>query len=155
MTFDNLTKAEKELLYLAPAMVTILIAGADDDIDDKERATAQKLIRYQEVAPKQAILVPYIKKIRETFEEDLARLLSEYPGMAELRNPIIKEQLEKLNNILPKLNPEFSKAFYVGLRNFAKNIATASGGVLGFFSISEEEKKWLNLDMIKNPTAKK
>jgi hypothetical protein len=151
MTFDNLSKAEKELLFLAPAMVAILIAGADDDIDDKERATARKLIKYKEVAPKNAVLVPYIKKIRETFEEDITKLLTEYPGMAELRNPIIEEQLKRLNDILPKLSIDFSKAFYEGLRNFARNIAKASGGVLGFFSVSEEEKKWIDLEMINDP----
>jgi hypothetical protein len=37
---------------------------------------------------------------------------------------------------------------FKGYKSFAERIAKASGGILSFFSIGPEEKKWVGLPMI-------
>lgn len=151
--FAKLNPEEKELMLKVPAMITILIAGADDDIDEAEMSTATKILKYKSLVPENMIMEQYIKAVNLNFEDDVNSLLNDYPGLAELRNPIIAKQLEKLNTIFPKLNPDFNLIFYKSIKRFAKSIAEASGGVFGFFSISGEEKYWLELDMIHDPAA--
>ena len=41
--FHNLTHAEQQLMLDAIPLITILVAGADDDIDEVELAEAQRL----------------------------------------------------------------------------------------------------------------
>ena len=60
----------------------------------------------------------------------------------------IKDQLDKLTHI--------SNYYYsVPMMQAAENVTKASGGILGYASISPEERKWIDLDMIKDPSGKK
>ena len=60
-------------------------------------------------------------------------------------------ELEKLNEILPKLPKEFAVDYYWSLRSLAKKIASASGGLLGYMAVGYEESKLIGLDMIHAP----
>ena len=146
----NLNDGEKRLVMLAPAMVTILIAGADDDIDDQERETAKRITKYKKLTGN-TLMLDYYDKVEDSFEADLTMLLKEYPKKAGLRNREIEEELTGLNQILPKIDREHAIAYYDSLKSIAKNVAEASGGFLGFLSVGPEEKKWLNLEMINDP----
>jgi phytoene dehydrogenase-like protein len=147
----TLDKKEQEIILQAPAMIAILIAGADDDIDQKERDEARKITKYRRLTG-EPILIPYYEMVFEHFEETIYKLLRNYPAMASLRNPIIVKQLEQINDILPKLDKEFAAALYDGLKEYAHHVAKASGGFLGFFKVSSEERKWLDLNMIEDPS---
>ena len=148
--FGRLNEEERDLLLKAPAMVTILIAGADDDIDDQEKDKAERLAKFKGISG-DSLLLSYYTEVHQNFSLQLIELGKEYPAMAELRNPIIAKQLELLNNILPKLPRDYAIELYKSLKSFAKNIAEASGGFLGFLSVGSEEKDWVQLPMIQDP----
>jgi hypothetical protein len=61
-------------------------------------------------------------------------------------------ELKKLNRILPKIDKNFAVKFYQSLKDIAKNIAEASGGVLGYMSVSYAEAKLIGLRMIHDPS---
>lgn len=147
-----LREEDREFLFLAPAMITILIAGADDDVEQKELEAAERITRYRKSVPRHAVLIPYYEDVHERIEKDIQHLLNEYPSLAELRNPIIAKQLEQLNRIFKQLDKETATAFYQSFISLARHIAESAGGVLGFFSVSPEEKKWMELDMIHDPS---
>ena len=58
-----------------------------------------------------------------------------------------------MNEILIKLDKTLAIKFYESLKDFAKKIAEASGGVLGYMSIGYEESKLIQLKMIKDPNT--
>ncbi|MEM6829901.1 MAG: hypothetical protein AAF551_05250, partial [Bacteroidota bacterium] len=62
-------------------------------------------------------------------------------------------ELRKLNFILPKIDNNFAVKFYASLKELAKKIAEASGGVLGYLSVGYEEAKLMELKMLKDPAA--
>lgn len=148
--FRTLNEKEIALMYKAPALVAILIAGADDDIEEKELAVAEKLSKFRKVSG-DTTLMHYYEEVHNQINETISILLKSYPATAAERNPLIESELEELNNILPKLKKKFAVAFYKSLKSLAKNIAEASGGVIGFFSIGAEEKKLISLPVINNP----
>lgn len=153
--FKNLSKQEIDLLLNTPILITILVAGADNHIDPDEQKWAKKLTTYRQFTEK-TILQEYYKIVNDNFESNLEKFVSyinSFPQDAKDRNPYISNELAKINSILPKLNPEFAANFYDSIKSFAKHIAEASGGVLGFGSVSSEEKVWMELDMIKKPVA--
>ena len=67
------------------------------------------------------------------------------------RSQKINQELKKLNEILPKIEIIFAKEFYKSLLRLAKQVARASGGIWGYGSISPEEQKYLDLEVITPP----
>jgi hypothetical protein len=146
----NLTTAEKELMYDTPVLVTILIAGADNDIDNAEIKKGVELTHDKKITAREDLL-EYYRVVGEGFEDKLKVKIHQLPLDSQKRNQLIVDDLHKLNDILPKLPLEFAIDFYWSIRGLAKKIASASGGVLGYMAVGFEESKLLGLDMIHNP----
>jgi hypothetical protein len=148
--FKNLREDEIEVLYRTPVLVSILIAGADDNIDKKEIKEAVNISKIK-LSKSRVLLREYYQKVGENFEENLSEEIAGLPSVARRRNPVIIEELEKLNLILPKLDRQFAIQFYESMKDIAKRIATASGGILGYMAIDYQEQKLMELRMIRNP----
>jgi hypothetical protein len=146
----ELTSSEKQALLDAPLLVTILIAGADDNIDKREKSWASKISNYRSNTAHHT-LKDYYELAAVDFDSRLDTLIEELPNSGAERLPILTSKLALLNTVLQKLDARFAKAFYESMKTFAKEIAEASGGILGWFSKSKEEEKYLNLDMINDP----
>ncbi|MBL4654502.1 MAG: hypothetical protein JKY33_01595 [Bacteroidia bacterium] len=149
---DQLTEEEQELVYKGPLLVTILIAGADDDIDknEKEKAVLAATFNYQTFVYEPKI-EKFYKEVTKNFMGKLNKLIQSLPPKAAERNPVIASELEKLNDIWPKMDTEFSMLYYESLKSIADQVAKASGGLLGLASVSKEEKEWVGLNMLKDP----
>ncbi len=149
---QQLSEEEKDLLYKSPLLVTILIAGADDNIDKDERESAllSTTFNYQTFVEEPS-LENFYKEVTKNFMGKLNKMIKTLPPDANSRNPVISVELEKLNEVLPKLDNEFAQLFYESLRSLAHHVAKASGGFMGMGSISSDEKEWVDLTMIHSP----
>ena len=147
----HLSEEEKALVLRAPVLVTVLIAGADEHIDEKEQRKAIAMSAYRK-ATASTRLRSYYEALSADFEANLIQTIADMPDTAAARSPLLVEELTKLNAIFAKLNPRFAKDLYDDLRSFAKRVASASGGVLGYFSTSDEEAEWVDLPMLNDPT---
>lgn len=150
--FEKLSERDTELMFKAPFLVCILIAGADGTIDRKE--IKQAILIAEKKHKKVDILSSYFKELSQDFEDKLKILIQGYPYESTQRAPMIVEELSELNKIMPKLSPEFAAEFYVTLKDIAEGIATSSGGMLGMRSIDREEAKFIQLSMIQNPATR-
>ncbi len=145
--FETLSPEEKADLLDAIPYVTILIAGADGHIDTKERAWAAKIAKIRSYDHHKS-LQPYYLKVGENFSSRMDYLLEHLPKDNEARKLAVSTQLAKLNPILAKLDNATAYRFYKGLLSFAEHVAKASGGFLGWGSISKKEYDLLKLSMI-------
>lgn len=146
--FNSLTENERNTLLSAPAWVSYLIGGADNNFDAKEIGQAQHVVRYRTTVG-DPFLFEYFSIVNETFPTQLADLIEKYENLsASERTQILTEELSKLNEILAKIDSLYARALVKSLRSFAKEIAEASGGFLGLLDISYEEKHLLGLEMI-------
>ncbi len=145
--FNNLTREEYHKLKKAIIWITILIAGADGEIDKKEKEWAEKLanIRSYSVPP---MLIVYYQEVGSNFQEELDDFTASLPEDTEQRNYQLSQYLSELNPILKKLDAEVGAQLYNSFKSFARHVAKASGGFLRFFSVSSEEKDLLELKMI-------
>ena len=146
----NLTPGEKDTLFEAPVLVAILIAGADNDYNKAELQRAIELTHDRRITARRDLLEFY-ELVGEGIEDKLKVKMHKLPSEAAKRNPVIIEELAKLNDILPKLNSEFANDYYWSLRSMADKIAQASGGLLGYMSVGYEESKLVGLEMINEP----
>jgi hypothetical protein len=147
--FEKLNNQETELLYKAPFLVCILIAGADGTIDRKEIKGAISIA--QKKYKKASILTPYFNELTEDFEDKLKILIQSYPYESTQRSPLIIAELAELNQVWSKLPKQFSVELYSALKDIATGIASSSGGMLGMNSIGAEEAKYLQLSMVQDP----
>lgn len=144
---EVLTAEEREIVMDAVALVTLLVAGADGKIDARETEWASKLTKIRGYKEK-VELKPLYREIGETFEDTLNGYLERLPEDLSEMQRLISEKLSKLNTILPKIDSWYAQLYYESLLSFAKHVAEASGGILGFMSIDAKEKEIISLPMI-------
>jgi hypothetical protein len=148
---SKLSPGEVELVYKAPLLVCILIAGADGTIDRREIKKAINIVqKKQHGADSVSVL---FKEIAQDFEDKLKVLEQGYPYEATQRTPLLIQELNVLNALWPKLPQSFAKGYYDILLMLAQEVASSSGGLLGMKSIGAEEAKLVKLTMIKNPVS--
>jgi len=146
-SFATLTEMQNQLLLDAPALITILVAGADGVIDEQELNWAEKLTHIRSYAEPEE-LNQYYESVEAAFDLTLENYMSTLPNEQAQRERDISKKLAQLNEVLGRLDNPIAYRLYQSLLSFAKHIAKASGGFLRFGSISREEKKWIGLSMI-------
>ncbi|NQZ75673.1 MAG: hypothetical protein HRT61_06110 [Ekhidna sp.] len=146
--FEPLREDEIQVLLKSPVYVAILIAGADGTIDKSERKEAIEVARNKQSRAREQ-LADFYKEVGEQFEANFNQLIDELPSGTEPRVSAITTELRKLNFILPKIDKNFAIKLIASLKDLAKKIAEASGGVLGYLSISYEEARLMELKMLK------
>tara|TARA_B100000575_G_C23002854_1_gene577810 strand:- start:274 stop:735 length:462 start_codon:yes stop_codon:yes gene_type:complete len=149
--FKGLSDDEIDLMLSVPILVSVLIAGADGNIDHKEKKEAI-LLAYNKQNRVSKELSGYYRLVGYNFEEKLLTCIAKTSKDLDIRNSDLIYELRKLNLILPKLDKHFSIKFYASIEDWAKRIAEASGGILGYMSVTYEEAKLLTLKMINTPT---
>lgn len=146
--FQGVSDSEYEQLKSAVSLITVLIAGADGQIDQKEKDWAKKVAKIRSYSLPGGLKEFYLE-VREDFEERLDQLVEKYAGDVDTRNRQISEELSKLNVILPKIrNKEAAAALYDSYISFAKHVARASGGFLSWGTVNPQEKRLIGLEMI-------
>ncbi len=145
--FSGLNQEEADLMMDAIPLVTVLIAGADGNIDNEEKEWAAKLTKIRSYNNPEA-WNDFYKAVGENYSEKLDKLISSLPSDTEARNTAISERLAVLNDLLPKIDQHAAHSFYKGLTTFAEHVAKASGGFLRIGAISRAEEKWIDLPMI-------
>lgn len=150
--FEKLKSAEIELMHKAPVLVSILIAGADGKIDNKEVKRAISLTEAKQKRSRSSLMAFYTE-VGTDFEDKIRIVIQSLPSKVEKRTAEISVLLSQLEPVLRKLNIQLAKEFYNSLREIATEIAESSGGVLGLKTIGDEEALLVNLPMIKDPAT--
>ena len=136
------------ILKSAISEITVLIAGADGNIDDDDISWAKKVTEIRSYKLPDVLRDLYAQ-VGTTFSDDLATLIKETAGPSEERNVKLSDQLSRTGPLLQKMeNQELAAALHDSYLSFAKHVAKSSGGFLSFGSISGAEKKLLDLKMI-------
>lgn len=145
--FQNIDESEYQKLKKAVPLITVLIAGADGKFSKDEMEWAEKITRIRSYKMDDELLGFY-QDVGKTYTRDLEDILNNYPAGVKERTQMISKELEELNSIFPKLDDRVAYKTYKSFISFAKHVAKASGGVLGFFSVNKHEAALMNLPMI-------
>lgn len=144
---NRLSEGEKDQLIDAIPLITVLIAGADGEIDKEEKDWAAKLTKIRSFASND-LLHDYYHSVGLGFDNKLAAIMNNMPTGQADRNSYLSEKLALLNPILAKLDAKVAYSLYKDFKSFASHVAKASGGFLRFGAVSKEEKKLIPLTML-------
>ena len=147
----KLSLQEVELLKKAPLLVSILIAGADGEIDRNEIKGAMETARKK--ARGKSSLQAFYQDVSEDFEDKLKVLLQNYPSLPEPRGKQISTELAALSGIFNKVDGSLPMDIYKSLKTLALTIAKSSGGIFGLKTIGPEEAMFIDLKMIQPPSS--
>ncbi|MDB5227496.1 MAG: hypothetical protein JWN78_1689 [Bacteroidota bacterium] len=146
--FSHLPEKERELLYLSPALVTYLTGGADKKLDTAEESQAKHIVHFR-TSTGDPMLFDFFTEVEPKFLTQLHSLEKQYDNLLpEERTELLVTELEKLNDILPKIDPIYARTLLRSLKSLALAVAEASGGILGFLDVTYEEKHLAELPMI-------
>ncbi len=145
--FNNITEQEYNQLKEAISSITVLIAGADGNIDMDEIEWANKLTKIRSYSYAEE-LKPYYADIGKNFEVDLMALIGAVSKDTDERTQTLSTKLSALNPILAKLDNSVAYQLVESFLSFAEHVAKASGGFLRFATISSAEKSLIDLEMI-------
>jgi hypothetical protein len=148
--FETLSQESQQLMMKAPAFIAVLIAGADDDIDPQEVNRAVELVNVKTFSEKQD-LQTYYQKVSETIEQDIHSIIDTLPKKASERNPLISDELAKLNAPLAAIKAKFARDLYSSWKGYAGSVARAWGGIIGINAVNRDEEKWVDLPMLNEP----
>lgn len=146
-----LTEEETKELYLVPIWISILIAGADNNIDKLEIRKAIEIINEKQ-QKENALIVEYYRMASNKFEINLKGYLALMPTDKEKRIDFLIKKIGRVNYYFSKLGKDFAYQLYLSFRDFANQIAHASGGFFGLLSVSYAESKFVDLKMIDDPS---
>ncbi|MFZ1702996.1 MAG: hypothetical protein WAT79_01550 [Saprospiraceae bacterium] len=145
--FQELSDAEYGKLKDAIALITVLIAGADGTIQKNELDWAAKVTKIRSYNMSED-LKEFYKEVGIQYADQLNEFFDSFPSTVEDRTRLISERISQLDPILAKLHPKVGARLYKSYLSFAKHVAKASGGFLGFFSINKQEAKLIGLPML-------
>ena len=147
--FNGLSEQDEQILLEAIPQITILIAGADGKYDSDEIEWAKKVTEIRTYASPYEKLNEFYRIVGASYQDDLTHLIQSLPNDLDERQSILKDRLNRINDVLPKMHDQqIAYQLYKDLVSFAKHVAKASGGFLGFGSISKAERDLIGLDMI-------
>jgi len=118
---ENLKIQEKILLFETPCLLAIYVASADQYIEIKEKMIAIKLI-YLESSCTANSLQAYYNHVLKHFGKTFEKIIHQYSPFNLEQRTLMQKELEKLPDILAKLEPEFGKSLSQSLSVFARNI---------------------------------
>ena len=146
--FKQLSEEEAALMFKAPVLITVLIGAADGKLDAKETDWAKKVVGFREHIGDED-LFSYYHVVEESFNSELDTILSQDVVGSQDQVARASAELEQTSAILSKLNHHYAAKLLASWKSFAKQIAKASGGLLGFGSVSAQENQLMDLPMIK------
>ena len=144
--FKVLSDAEFDKLKDAISLITVYIAGADGSIDENELKWAEKITTIRGYSTPNS-LKGFYEDVGIDYSDRVTKYVESLSDL-DVRNRTVEQKLSELNPILDKLDSKLGSELYKSYLSFAKHVAKASGGFLGFFSIGPAEKAVLNLKMI-------
>jgi hypothetical protein len=145
--FENLSPSELQQLEEVVVQISILVAGADGTIDAEEAAWADKLAHIRGYSGEKW-LQEFYDAVAANFKIRFNDLVKSLPTDTALRQTTLATEIAKVNPILAKLDAKTAYKMYHSYQTLALSIAKASGGLLGFGSVSRAEQKVVDLPMI-------
>ncbi len=149
---SDLSEEQKNLIHIAPILVSILIAGADNDINENEIKEAIKIIHIKSYSEAKNVKNVF-KNIDLQSEEMIDELLRTLPADKALRQKTIIEKLTPLNAIFEEVGNPFAIDYYTSLRELAFYVSHAHTQLLDTGYVNTQEKNLAHLDFLNKPIS--
>lgn len=132
--FEKLTNEERDLLYKAPVLVSVLVSSSFNEIEinKSQKADAIKLAHLKTFTA-MPLLIPYYTEVEKCFKAVFEEAIKKYFPFDEDKRNELKKEVESTNLIIMKLDKEYSEALVKSFEKYAKHVKAATHSVFQDF----------------------
>lgn len=127
--FEKLTDEERELLYKAPVLVSVLASCSFNEVNKIKKADAIKLSHLKTFTAN-PLLIPYYTEVEKKFKELFEAAIRQYFPFDEAERIALKKEMNRINRVIEKLDKEYARALNKSLEKFTRHIKRAGHTVL-------------------------
>jgi hypothetical protein len=129
---DELSAEDRAILLKAPALISVLAASGDHEISKSEKADAVKMAHLKTYSAN-PLLINYYKEVETDFVRNFQETVKKYIPFDDLKREALKKEISIANNILTKLDPEFSETLHQSLSEYTENVKKSEWNILDSF----------------------
>lgn len=130
--YSDLNENEKGQLLKFPAYMSLLTSTTEEGIDIEEKNTAIKITHIKTFSS-DPILLYFYKEAECVFEKTITDLNKDLPHSREDRKAAIYTELNKLEPLLKRLDPEFVAVLRRSIRSYSYYISKSHQNVFEYF----------------------
>ncbi len=130
--FIRLTNEERELLYKAPVLVSVLASCSLNELNEVQKADAIKLAHLKTFTSN-AVLRDYYQEVDKHFERQFEAAVKDYTPFDENQRNNLKQEIEKINLIIGKLEKTYGQVLHKSLEGYADHVKKAVHSVFQDF----------------------
>lgn len=127
--FKTLTEQETALLLQAPVIYSAEALSTFENISKTQREDAVKLAHFKTFTEHYQ-LIPYYDAVNKDFKKHFDAYLEKVSPIDTVHYKMIKDDMDKVNKILAKMNTEYSTMLRKSLEGFARHVKHAAHNVL-------------------------
>lgn len=130
--FIKLSNEERELLYKAPVLVSVLASSSYNEVNKHQKADAVKLSHLKTFTAT-SLLLPYYAEVEKTFKEQFETSVEKYFPFDDSKRNDLKKEIEKVNRIIGKLDEDYARVLHRSLEGYARHVRKAAHSVFEDF----------------------
>lgn len=130
--FKTLTPEEREILFKAPALVSVLASCSLNKVNEVQKADAIKLAHLKTFTAN-PILHEYYEEVDKTFETQFDLIVKAYSPFDENKRSDLKYEIERVNLIIAKLENFYGETLHKSLEGYANHVRKAAHSIFQDF----------------------
>lgn len=130
--FNKLTKDERDLLYKAPALVSVLASCSLNEVNQAQKADAIKL-SHLKTFTSNPVLREYYEEVDKQFKDQFETTVKEYFPFDENKRSTLKKEIERVNLVIGKLETTYGLVLHKSLEGYASHVKKARHSVFQDF----------------------
>lgn len=130
--FNELKNEERELLYKAPVLVSVLTSCSLNEINEAQKADAIKL-SHLKTFTSNPLLREYYEEVDKQFKNQFEATVKDFFPFDENKRGILKKEIDKVNLIIGKLEITYGKVLHKSLEGYASHVKKATHSVFQDF----------------------
>ena len=130
--FEKLTAEERDLLYKAPVLVSVLASCSFNEVNRHQKADAIKLAHLKTFTAN-PLLLPYYREVQATFKEQFEMAIKKYFPFDEEKRDELKKDIGKVHFVIAKLDRAYGYVLQKSLERYSNHVKKAAHSVFQDF----------------------
>ena len=132
--FEILSKEDRQRLYNAPVLVSVLASSSFNEIkiNKSQKADAIKLAHLKTFTAMPLLLL-YYAEVEKGFKEAFEAAINKYFPFDEAKRNELKKEMAKISLVINKLDKEYAEALGKSFERYAKHVKKAAHSIFQDF----------------------
>lgn len=129
---ENLTIEERDLLYKAPVLLSVLAACSHDGVNNDQKTDAIKLAHLKTFTA-DPLLILFYTEAEKNFKTNFELTVADCTPFDEVKRSKLKEKISQVHIILRKLDKDYADKLSASFEKYEKHVKRAAHSVIQDF----------------------